>query len=126
MREEGLPASNGVAFGPRWGQMPRADIRALFRIWGKGPRCFPVSAAWHNPCAVVLNMLRHWKGLITLFAAMVLAFSGAVFAHSIGVGLIILVVGLVAAFVLGTAWMRPAGTTEHHPPHDRIMNDTNP
>lgn len=69
----------------------------------------------------------HWKGIIGLFAITVLAFGAAVFTQSIGSALIVFLVGLVLAFVLAIAWMRPSGgSKERHHASDRIMNDTAP
>jgi membrane protein implicated in regulation of membrane protease activity len=72
-------------------------------------------------------MSRHWKGIIGLFAVTVLAFGAAVLTQSIAAAIIVFLLGLCLAFVLATAWMRPAGRPkEHHAAGDRILNDTSP
>lgn len=56
-----------------------------------------------------------------------LAFVAALWADSVAIALGALVSGLVLAFVMATAWMRADGhSPEHHPPVDRILDDTNP
>jgi hypothetical protein len=73
------------------------------------------------------DMQRHWRGLVILFGLLALAFVAAIWADSVAFALGALVSGLVLAFVMATAWMRPAGhTPEHHPPVDRVLDDTNP
>jgi hypothetical protein len=72
-------------------------------------------------------MQRHWRGLVALFGLLALAFVAAIWVDSVAMALAALVSGLVLAFVMATAWMRPAGhTPEHHASIDRVFDDTNP
>lgn len=72
-------------------------------------------------------MQRHWKGLVVLFASLALAFITALWMESMAFALGSLVAGLVVAFVMSTAWMRPEGhTPEHHHRVDRLVDDTHP
>ncbi|HEY3497485.1 MAG TPA: hypothetical protein VGK73_22465 [Polyangiaceae bacterium] len=69
-------------------------------------------------------MWRHTTGIVTLFVLLVIGFEVALIAGSTALGVIILVTGLVLAFVMGIAWMRPtSGQDEHHPPVDKMVND---
>jgi hypothetical protein len=69
-------------------------------------------------------MWRHSTGIVTLFVLLVIGFEVALIAGSTVLGVIVLVTGLVLAFVMGIAWMRPAsGPEEHHPAVDKVFND---
>lgn len=69
-------------------------------------------------------MWRHTTGIVSLFVLLVIGFEVALIAGSTLLGVIVLVTGLVLAFVMGIAWMRPeTGPVEHHPPVDKIVND---
>lgn len=72
-------------------------------------------------------MRRHSTAIVALFFVIVGLFVVAVVAESALLAFIALVVGLVAAFVMAIAWMRPASyPPEHHPKIDRIFDDTAP
>ena len=72
-------------------------------------------------------MWRHSNAIVALFFVIVGVFGLAVVTGSTLVAFIALVVGLVTAFVIAIAWMRPASyPTEHHPKVDRIFDDTAP
>ncbi len=72
-------------------------------------------------------MWRHTTGIVALFLIIVGTFGFAIFAGSTMVALMALLGGLVIAFVMAIAWMRPAGyPPEHHPKIDRIFDDTAP
>lgn len=72
-------------------------------------------------------MWRHSNAIVALFIVIVGAFGLAIVTGSALVAFIALIVGLVTAFVIAIAWMRPASyPTEHHPKVDRIFDDTAP
>ena len=72
-------------------------------------------------------MWRHSNAIVALFFVIVGVFSLAVVTGSALVAFIALLVGLVTAFVIAIAWMRPESyPTEHHPKVDRIFDDTAP
>jgi len=72
-------------------------------------------------------MWRHTTSIVALFVAIVLGFEAALIAGSTLVGVVVLLAGLVLAFVIATAWMRPSSSpTEHHPPTDKALNDQHP
>jgi hypothetical protein len=72
-------------------------------------------------------MWRHSTAIVTLFFAIVGLFVVAVVAESTLLAFMALMVGVVAAFVMAIAWMRPASyPTEHHPKIDRLFDDTAP
>lgn len=76
---------------------------------------------------VFVGMQRHWKGLVVLFGLLALAFITALWMESVAFALGSLVAGLVVAFVMSTAWMRPDGhSPEHHHRVDRYVDDTSP
>ena len=65
--------------------------------------------------------------MVAVFVITVGLFGLALVAGSTMLGVMALVGGLVVAFVLGTAWMRPTSyPAEHHPKIDRIFDDTAP
>jgi len=69
-------------------------------------------------------MWRHTTSIVALFVAIVLGFEAALIAGSTLVGVAVLLGGLVVAFVIATAWMRPpSGNDEHHPNVDKVFND---
>jgi hypothetical protein len=69
-------------------------------------------------------MWRHTTGIVSIFVLLVIGFQVALIAGWTGVGVIVLVTGLVLAFVMGIAWMRPRnGPKEHHPKVDEVFND---
>jgi hypothetical protein len=70
-------------------------------------------------------MWRHTTGIVALFFVIVGIFALALVAESTLMAFMALIVGLVVAFVLAIAWMRPASyPDEHHPKVDRLFNDT--
>ncbi|MDX2053036.1 MAG: hypothetical protein SFV15_11625 [Polyangiaceae bacterium] len=72
-------------------------------------------------------MKRHWLGVVLLFVAVTMAFAVAIALGFPLVAYAALVVGLVITVLLCVAWMRPqGGSPEHHPPVDRVFDDTNP
>ncbi len=71
-------------------------------------------------------MLRHAKALVELFAVIALAAETAFLTSSFWVALFALLAGLDVAFVLGIAWLRPAGAVEHHPRVDKLFDDADP
>lgn len=72
-------------------------------------------------------MWRHTTSIVALFVAIVLGFGAALIAGSALVAVVVLVTGLVVAFVIATAWMRPpSAPTEHHPSTDKVFNDQHP
>lgn len=71
-------------------------------------------------------MWRHGKALVELFAVMALAVETALLTSSLIIAICALLAGLDIAFVLAVAWMRPAGSQEHHPAIDKILDDTDP
>jgi len=71
-------------------------------------------------------MLRHARGLIRLFAIIALATETAFLTSSLIVAIVALLAGLDIAFVLAIAWLRPAGSTEHHPKIDELVADADP
>ena len=72
-------------------------------------------------------MQRHWRFLIVLFALVLFGFVTGAATGSIAISLGSIVCGIVVAFVMGIAFLRPEGhTPEHHPPVDRALDDTNP
>lgn len=71
-------------------------------------------------------MWRHGKALVEIFAVTALAVETALLTSSLIVAVCALLVGLDVAFVLAVAWMRPAGSTEHHPAIDEILDDRDP
>lgn len=65
--------------------------------------------------------------MVALFVVTVGLFGLALVAGSTMLAFMALLGGLVVAFVLATAWMRPTSSPrEHHPKIDRIFNDTAP
>ena len=73
------------------------------------------------------GMWRHTTSIVALFVAIVLGFAAALIAGYTLVGVAVLLGGLVLAFVMATAWMRPpSGPTEHHHPVDKLVNDEHP
>jgi len=65
--------------------------------------------------------------MVVLFFVIVGLFVVGVVVGSALMAFIALMVGLVAAFVMAIAWMRPASyPTEHHPKVDRLFDDTAP
>jgi predicted lysophospholipase L1 biosynthesis ABC-type transport system permease subunit len=72
-------------------------------------------------------MWRHSTGIVALFLVTVGLFGLAFWAGHAMLAVMVLLGGLVVAFVLGIAWMRPTSyPPEHHPKVDRIFNDTAP
>jgi len=72
-------------------------------------------------------MWRHSTGIVALFFVIIGLFVLAVVAESTLLAVAALLVGLVSAFVMAIAWMRPASyPTEHHPKIDRLFDDTAP
>ena len=71
-------------------------------------------------------MWRHEKAIVELFAVTALAVETALLTSSLVVAVAALLAGLDIAFVLATAWLRPAGSTEHHPRIDELLDDTDP
>jgi hypothetical protein len=55
-------------------------------------------------------MNRHWKGVLAIAAAFVLAFMIALAVHSMIGAVIVLLSTLVVSFVHGISWMRTAPT----------------
>ena len=75
----------------------------------------------------MVEMWRHSTGMVAVFFIMVAVFGIALFLGSALVAFVTLLTGLVVAFVMATAWMRPdSNSTEHHPKIDRIFRDTAP
>jgi heme A synthase len=73
------------------------------------------------------GMWRHTTSIVALFVVIALGFGAALIAGSTLIGVAVLLGGLVVAFVLAIAWMRPPSSpTEHHPPMDKIFNDEHP
>lgn len=71
-----------------------------------------------------IGMWRHTTGIVSLFVLLVIGFEVALIAGSTVLGVIVLVTGLVLAFVMAIAWMRPRnGPEEHHPKVDEVFND---
>lgn len=69
----------------------------------------------------------HWKGVVTLVLIVAMAFVAAIVLESLYLALVALVGGLVMAFIMITAWMRPPGSPiEHHARSDKLVNDTRP
>ena len=76
---------------------------------------------------LVLSMWRHSTALVALFLITVGLFAVALVAGSALLAFMALLGGLVVAFVLATAWMRPTSyPPEHHPKVDRMFDDTAP
>lgn len=72
-------------------------------------------------------MWRHSTAMVAVFFVTVGVFATALVAGSALIAFMALLGGLVVAFVMATAWMRPkSGPVEHHPPVDRIFKDTAP
>jgi len=72
-------------------------------------------------------MALHWKGILAVFVLTVLVFGAAIGTGSMYFSIVALFLGLVLAFIMATAWMRPKGhTKEHHQALDRVVNDTRP
>jgi hypothetical protein len=72
-------------------------------------------------------MWRHSTAMVALFVVTVGLFGLALWAGSTLLAVMALIGGLVVAFVLGIAWMRPTSyPPEHHPKIDRIFHDTAP
>lgn len=72
-------------------------------------------------------MARHWKGIFALFAVTLLVFGAAIVTGSMYFSIVSLMLGLVLAFIMAIAWMRPKGQPrEHHQQLDRVVNDTRP
>jgi hypothetical protein len=72
-------------------------------------------------------MWRHSTAMVALFVVMVGVFGTALVAGSALIAFVALLTGLVVAFVMATAWMRPdSSPREHHPKVDRIFHDTAP
>ena len=72
-------------------------------------------------------MQRHWRALVGLFGLLLLGFVGGLGFGSIAFALASLVSGLVIAFVMAVAYLRPAGASpEHHARVDHMLDDTNP
>jgi hypothetical protein len=72
-------------------------------------------------------MRAHWKGIIWLFLLVAGGFTAAIVFGSLYLALVFLIGGLVVAFIMTTAWMRPPGSPiEHHAPTDKLVNDTRP
>jgi hypothetical protein len=69
----------------------------------------------------------HWKGMFALFLLTAAGFGAAVMMGSLYLAIVVLIGGLVLAFVMTIAWSRPSGSPiEHHAPGDRLLNDTRP
>jgi hypothetical protein len=65
--------------------------------------------------------------MVALFVVTVGSFAIALVAGSTLLAVMALLGGLVVAFVLATAWMRPTSyPAEHHPKVDRMFDDTAP
>lgn len=65
--------------------------------------------------------------LVAMLWWMPIAFGGALLDNAPAVALGVLLFGIVAAFVLAVAWMRPRNASpEHHPAIDRLFDDTSP
>lgn len=65
--------------------------------------------------------------MVAVFFVITGAFALALMAGSMMVAVALLMSGIVVAFVMAVAWMRPnAETTEHHPKIDRLFDDTAP
>ena len=74
-----------------------------------------------------LIMWRHSTAMVALFVVIVGLFGFALVAGSTMLAVMALLGGLVVAFVLATAWMRPTSyPAEHHPKIDRMFDDTAP
>jgi positive regulator of sigma E activity len=72
-------------------------------------------------------MEQHWRSLVSMFGLILVGFAGGLLFDSIPLALGSLVSGLVVAFVMATAFMRPEGhSPEHHPRVDRVFGDMNP
>lgn len=77
--------------------------------------------------AIGVGMWRHSTALVALFLITVGLFAVALVAGSALLAFMALLGGLVVAFVLATAWMRPTSyPPEHHPKVDRVFDDTAP
>ena len=73
------------------------------------------------------RMRRHAFAIWALFFMMLFGFGISVALGSLWMALLCLVLGIVMAFVMGIAWVRFRGyPPEHHPPIDKIVDDTNP
>jgi hypothetical protein len=68
-------------------------------------------------------MWRHGKALVEILAVTALAAETALLTSSLVIAICALLAGLDIAFVLAVAWMRPAGSIEHHPAIDKILDD---
>ena len=68
-------------------------------------------------------MWRHGKALVEIFAVTALAVETALLTSSLVIAICALLAGLDIAFVRAVAWMRPAGSIEHHPVIDKILDD---
>ena len=55
-------------------------------------------------------MNRHWKGIVALTAAFIVAFVVAILLHSMVGAVAILMATITVAFVLGISWTRTAPT----------------
>ena len=72
-------------------------------------------------------MQRHWRALVIGFGLILVGFVGGLALESIAIALVSLVTGLVVAFVMAIAYLRPEGASpEHHARVDHLLDDTNP
>jgi hypothetical protein len=72
-------------------------------------------------------MRNHLKAIVAIFLLLGIGFAAAITTGSLYLALVVLLAGLVIAFVMTTAWMRPPGSSiEHHAPGDRLVDDTRP
>jgi hypothetical protein len=72
-------------------------------------------------------MWRHSTAMVAVFFVTVGGFATALVAGSAMIAFMALLGGLVVAFVMAIAWMRPrSGPIEHHPRIDKVFDDTAP
>jgi predicted lysophospholipase L1 biosynthesis ABC-type transport system permease subunit len=89
--------------------------------------CTIAAFALARPMQLSSGMWRHSTGMVALFVVTVGFFALALVAGSTLLAFMALMGGLVVAFVLATAWMRPQSyPPEHHPKVDRLFDDTAP
>lgn len=72
-------------------------------------------------------MRRHPIALAAIVLVTATLFGVALFVSSTYLAVAAVLLGVVTAFILGIAWMRPRGyPIEHHPKMDELFDDTAP
>lgn len=72
-------------------------------------------------------MAQHWKGTAVFLGLLITAFAASLWAREPMIAVGVALFGITVGFVMAIARLRaPGHSPEHHPPSDRIVDDTRP